>query len=572
MLSVIVGRSAPVVADWPMFYNGSNPHSETDKELVSSFDNATRIWKSEEYIPDARASRRAGPKLEIIDDHNFNGNTIGGGMSSVICTEEDVFFAYFIPRGELGDTSRLNEEAAAEYEGWGLDKWAINADDVIVCIDAETGVTKWKKVFADSGMNTTQIWNKENQTMTPAYGDGKVFFIGTLDILYALDASDGSLLWTRHLDGYENRLKKKQKSLDRLSLERLSGGQNTMYVDNLVYVRQGDEITAFDAETGDFKWELEVGRTAHNAADLIWEKDGKCYIIAANTTNDEQPKTVCIDPSTGTAVWTIDGVAFARGHTMGVWEDYLLVTKLSSGVEANEPKGRLVCYKMTPESYEYKWVFEGIPDSPHLRFVVIDGYVYLGGRDTDGKSIRDSMYCIDIESGEQKGSALFGEDIGEEEAYLIGVGDRLIFGAIADGGGKALLYDADPENFRLLEKGDLGFYEAWGYRGSYCPAANDSRVFFRSRHVGLVCLDLDADAETNAVSGVSGRSAVTPADNWSTYLRVGSGAVSRFAPSQGTYLNALGRFQKEVSGSIKTGAAANWYIRIDKTNLGNSMK
>lgn len=560
MIPLLMALSGPIPADWPVFYNGANPYSETEKELVSSLSEAKRIWKSEEYIPDSRASRRAGPKLEIIDDLNFAGNTITGGMSSVICTEEDVFFAYYVPRGEVGDSSRLNEEAAADYEGWGLDKWAVNADDVIVCIDAETGKTKWKTVFADSGYNSSQIWNKENQTMTPAYGDGRVFFIGTLDILYALDASDGSLLWTRHLDGYERRLQKKQKSLTRLSLERLSGGQNTMYVDNLVYVRQGSDLTAFDAETGEVKWELEVGRSAHNATDLIWEKDGKSYIIAANTTNDGQPKTICVDPSKGSVVWTIEGVAFARGHTMGISGDYLLVTKMSPESDSNEPQGRLVCYKMTPDSYEYKWVFEGLPDSPHLRFVVIDKHVYLCGRNTDDKTLRDKMYCIDIETGQLKGTAPFGEDIGEEEAYLIGVGNRLLFGGIADAHGKALLYDADPSNFRLLEKGNLGFYEAWGYRGSYYPAANGSRVFLRSRHIGLICLDLDVDAETSAQFGTMGRQSVVQTHAWAKYLRLGSGEAFNSDVRPGIYLNALGRLDKNLSAKGNAGTGANWYI------------
>lgn len=70
----------------------------------------------------------------------------------------------------------------------------MEADDIVLCVDAMTGRTLWRRRFAGGNNYQTRKDPGLNQR-TMCYADGKVFALGSCCDLYALDAVSGELLW-----------------------------------------------------------------------------------------------------------------------------------------------------------------------------------------------------------------------------------------------------------------------------------------------------------------------------------------------------------------------------------------
>jgi outer membrane protein assembly factor BamB len=76
------------------------------------------------------------------------------------------------------------------------EKWLVKADDVVVCIDAATGKTLWKNVFALKSMNQPSHKGGAANN-TPCVGGGKVFAMGPGGTLYGIEIATGKVLWER---------------------------------------------------------------------------------------------------------------------------------------------------------------------------------------------------------------------------------------------------------------------------------------------------------------------------------------------------------------------------------------
>jgi hypothetical protein len=90
----------------------------------------------------------------------------------------------------------VRDDEHAREGGYGRDKWRIEADDVVVCLDAATGTVVWKRVFARCGLNLNGFDASGAQPLlTPCAADGVVYAMGTAGRVYAMEAETGDVLW-----------------------------------------------------------------------------------------------------------------------------------------------------------------------------------------------------------------------------------------------------------------------------------------------------------------------------------------------------------------------------------------
>ena len=74
-----------------------------------------------------------------------------------------------------------------------LDLWRIEANDVVLCMDADTGKT-FGKVLPGRTL-PRRLGKPRNANNTPAAGAGKIFFYSSMSVLRALNAESGELVW-----------------------------------------------------------------------------------------------------------------------------------------------------------------------------------------------------------------------------------------------------------------------------------------------------------------------------------------------------------------------------------------
>ena len=87
-------------------------------------------------------------------------------------------------------TAKMRREGAI-----GREKWTTRADDVLYCIDMQTGQTRWTRRFAWQGVNIGAGFNKGGPNIPVIAHDTTIYCLGSAGNLYAVDALTGAVIW-----------------------------------------------------------------------------------------------------------------------------------------------------------------------------------------------------------------------------------------------------------------------------------------------------------------------------------------------------------------------------------------
>ena len=170
-----------------------------------------------------------------------------------------------------GAMQRLDNEAKhphgdrSNVTGWAEQARYSTTTDTLICLNAETGKTLWKKDFPVAKPGGYPL------STTPAVSNGKVCFCG-LSGTYCLSAADGSEIW--HKPG--------------------GGSQASVLItENLVY--DPSVRSAYDLDTGKLLWQPKDNQGGSGDSSPVTWKDGakKCIII----------KGCCLDSQNGSVLW-----------------------------------------------------------------------------------------------------------------------------------------------------------------------------------------------------------------------------------------------------------------------------
>jgi outer membrane protein assembly factor BamB len=161
-------------------------------------------------------------------------------------------------------------------------------DEVILCLDAETGKEIWKNQYPSVAV-TGPAGSHPGPRSTPAVDDGKVVTFGASAILSCLDAETGKLLWRR-----ENPTN---------SVPQFYTGMSPIIVDKLciahVGTKDNGEVIAFDLKTGKEKWKFAGDGPAY-ASPSVMIVNGKKHLIVQTEKN-----LMALNLTDGKPLWQI---------------------------------------------------------------------------------------------------------------------------------------------------------------------------------------------------------------------------------------------------------------------------
>ena len=470
--------------DWPLYHGPLSSFAAAPCGLTLASDpkDFRLVWKSEELVPVPNSTHYLPGYLVCASQ--------GGGASPVVSADGKVYVNYHQPTGTVssidkpykGGASALEqlEKIAAEWNtevGPGVrEKFLLHADDVIVCMDAVTGKTLWKTVFAEKGryQQGHKIGVMNN---TPCVGDGKVFAMGSLGRVYALDAQTGKPLWeVPNITGVT--LDPTKEGFNRFH------GNAPVYIDGVVVMgNQADTLHGFDAKTGKELWKL-PGKSRSLVVPSRWTHQGKDSIISMDGGRDASKTIFCIEPKSGKVLWETD----YKGGSKGVAVSGDILVGLTFSVKGEpERSPECVAWRMTPEKAERIWATPVNAKNELSAPAVNDKYVVVGNDAPN--TTTGEMQMLDLSTGKVVATVQGPAPINEGHIFMA---ENLVFVSPDGSHGNSTLavYGATPETFKLLGSWTQPHPMATSY---HCKCmvfpVVEGRIFMRGFD-GIHCYDL----------------------------------------------------------------------------------
>lgn len=292
------------------------------------------------------------------------------------------------------------------------------ANDVVLCVDAETGETVWK--FSTPGSPSGR-----GSSSTPAAIDGKVY-AALSEHLYAIDASSGEEIW-------------------RSPLSKKGPASSPLVVGDRVFLQQNN-LTAFDAETGEELWQNKDANGS-NPSPAVWT-DGEQTVILCNASK----AFVGVDAATGETLWTTDG---GGDSTPTVAGDRVVIASKTEGKN-------LIAYRLKTDGSgpERLWSRDFLARRYGSSPIINEGRVYHLGS--------ERHLCLDLENGE----ILWERPASSSISSPVLVSDTLC--VYENRGGFLAFLDARSEDYQPTGRVKVG--------ALYCasPAVVGKRVFLRT--------------------------------------------------------------------------------------------
>ena len=156
-------------------------------------------------------------------------------------------------------------------------------DEVVACYKVVTGEPVWRH------HDEARFWESNagaGPRGTPTLSDGRVYTLGATGILNALDASDGTVVWSRNA-----------ASDTKAKLPVWGFSSSPLVVDDLVIVATSGALVAYDRATGDPRWFGPAGGEGYSSPHLL-AIEGVEQILQLNGDG-----AIGVAPADGTLLW-----------------------------------------------------------------------------------------------------------------------------------------------------------------------------------------------------------------------------------------------------------------------------
>ena len=504
MFPVQAAEPVATVQDWPMWSGPTSNWlaSPDEKSLIADLNQAKLLWTSEDKACGGvrGQSRRYGGRV---------GMKPSAGGASPIVYRDKVYFYFLEPKGAVSSNISYNHDprvmaeqflADPELVSQGfnkeqfLDLWRIEANDVVLCMDADTGKTLWRKVFPD-GLYHDDWAKPRNANNTPAAGAGKIFFYSSMGVLRALDAESGELVWEAW--NSEEKQAQRQAVIDRGHLQEKRApkaimGPPVLFADGLAifthavsknnYGRE-KSLVAFDGTSGEQKWRVdEVG--PGQGAPSLWFHDKVSYIVAASQLGN----VTCVRVADGKVMWKLTGKAY-NGHSITVAGDYMVINEVG---EAKKYKSaQLGAYKLTPEKAQHLWT---LPPELHNSNATSPRIIYKDRvyvRRADVKPLPESILVLDLQTGKLLAETEVDHDI---NGCQIIADDKIYYELDGNHNSVSLInsYSADPADFRRLSQWTMPNGPTNAYEIPMARPIVKGKMYARHNDGHIRCYDVTA--------------------------------------------------------------------------------
>ena len=287
-------------------------------------------------------------------------------------------------------------------------------DEIVACYNVTTGKPVWRH------RDAARFWESNagaGPRGTPTFSNGRVYTFGGTGILNALDANNGSVVWSRNAASDTHK-----------KVPGWGFSSSPLVVDNEVIVATAGTLAAYDIATGEPRWFGPDGGSGYSSPQLV-TIHGVPQILLLNAIG-----ATSVAPTDGKRLWEHPMSPNARIVQPGVTAD--------GDILLHEGEGggmRRIAVAQGPAGWtvEERWTSEGL--NPYFNdFVVHNGHAF--GFDGSG------IACIDLKDGKRKWK---GGNFGHGQLVLLADEDLLL---VLTEQGELALVNATPDQFKELAR------------------------------------------------------------------------------------------------------------------------
>jgi outer membrane protein assembly factor BamB len=287
-------------------------------------------------------------------------------------------------------------------------------DEVVSCYSATTGEPVWRH------RDAARFWESNagaGPRATPTLSGGQVYTFGATGILNALDADDGTVVWSRNASSDTG-----------TEVPGWGFASSPLVVDDVVIAATAGVLAAYDVATGDPRWSGPAGGGGYSSPHLA-TIDGVPQVLLLNGAG-----AISVTPSDGTLLWEHpwpgDGIV-----QPALTADGGVLIGTGSGMGDGAGMGvRRISVARGPGGWttEERWTSRGL--KPYFNDFVVHGDHAFG---FDGRRLA----CIDLETGERSWK---GGRYGHGQLVLLPDQDLLL---VLSEKGELALVTATPDQF-----------------------------------------------------------------------------------------------------------------------------
>jgi outer membrane protein assembly factor BamB len=319
-------------------------------------------------------------------------------------------------------------------------------EDVVYCLDAETGREVWHYAYP------CKDGQDPGPGSSPALDGELLYTFGREGQLIAFNASDGSIRWRRDVAAG--------------AAPSWGFAGSPLIEGDMVLLDAGKSGYAVDKHTGKIIWASELEECGFSTPAVFSLGEQRLAAIAARS------KVYVIDIASGDQLWSHECQAINDPIAVG---NRLLLSGAGRAAEL---------VQLGADEPEVIWSQRGLLGH-YANPVIIGDYVFGIGRARRTYHLQ----CADLRTGELKWS----KEIGEWGALIAAAGKLIVI----DDFGKLLIVDAVPDAYRLISSAKvLEMADNTGVdnrRQCHCwtaPALADGLVYVRNTYGELACVDL----------------------------------------------------------------------------------
>jgi outer membrane protein assembly factor BamB len=316
--------------------------------LVADLSQARLLWESDfRDLGRGKGSSQAYRRVEQFTKEEFaRMGAPPGSWAGPIVADATVFCASWRPCGE-------------EVEVQGV-RARLDAEDLVVAIDALTGKTKW--IAVEPGGILKGGGKRQGFQVGPVHHRGVVYSLGSTARLFAHDSATGRKIW----ESDEHPARAAEKKVREEALRGLAEGRWTYALspnwcsslavaqDVLIVPDQKGGLLGVELGTGKRMWSL-AGAIARWATPSVWRHDRREYVLCAN----EKGEIRLIDPVEGRELWKLGGLG-PNWFTLSPGRSHVLVNVVvdsgDPGKGAERKPGHLGAVRLAPTSGERAWL------------------------------------------------------------------------------------------------------------------------------------------------------------------------------------------------------------------------
>ncbi len=513
---------------------GSFQALPTTTPLLEDITLGRLAWRSESK--DLGCGKGGGPHSRTAEDllNMYGPDRVRwrGSLTPPIVADGTVYVSSYRPAGPFYSIGGIKGNGYSKGKGFdGQIKLQVQAEDILVAMDAETGKTRW--TFAEPGKLMWQPGKRGGLQMAPRYHDGRVYFVGTLGDLYAIDAKTGKKVWQNDIGGaarwmrllrqaylhgkVDHEDKHTRRSLRKLKYPGIDKGLwieppaplwmgGIVIADGVLVVGDsGTGLRGHDLKTGKPIWQR-GNVISYYAAPSVWTHKGRQYLLTA-TANEASGSLQLLDAKTGKTIWQVKDLG-PTFPTLAASEKYVLVNT-KKYEKHKQDYGTWGCYELSLTGAKLLWELPNkpgyriplTPDSNARQRYTIRGdtaYVETG---SEKKNPRGRFLVIDAPSGKILAEHVNSSDMTSITRAWYLLGDRIYaaydrYHSPNRGGRKPFIaYEVSRKQIRRVDD-EVGICAldmadiTGGYRVTMESAFVDGRIFERTTDGGVVCYDI----------------------------------------------------------------------------------